>query len=88
MKEIDLVALLSNLLDNAIEECERIQDKLDKKIYIHGWRIRNNLFLEVKNTTEKEVIDSSTFKTKKDTKSHGVGMKIIKEIKIGRFKTT
>ena len=80
MKEIDLVALLSNLLDNAIEECERIQDKLDKKIYIHGWRIRNNLFLEVKNTTEKEVIDSSTFKTKKDPKSHGVGMKIIKEI--------
>lgn len=65
MKEIDLVALLSNLLDNAIEECERIQDKLDKKIYIHGGRIRNNLFLEVKNTTEKEVIDSSTFKTKK-----------------------
>ena len=36
MKEIDLVALLSNLLDNAIEECERIQDKLDKKIYIQG----------------------------------------------------
>lgn len=54
MKEIDLVALLSNLLDNAIEECERIQDKLDKKIYIHGWRIRNNLFLEVKIQQRKK----------------------------------
>ena len=80
MKEIDLVALLSNLLDNAIEECERVQRESEKIISIHGWRIRNNLFLEVKNTTEKKQIDQSTFKTKKDPRSHGVGMKIIKEI--------
>ena len=80
MKEIDLVALLSNLLDNAIEECERLVNQSEKRISIYGWRIRNNLFLEVRNTTEKEQIDSSTFKTKKDPRSHGVGMKIIKEI--------
>lgn len=80
MKEIDLVALLSNLLDNAIEECERVVNQSEKRISIYGWRIRNNLFLEVRNTTEKEQIDSSTFKTKKDPRSHGVGMKIIKEI--------
>lgn len=80
MKEIDLVALLSNLLDNAIEECERLVNQSEKRISIYGWRIRNNLFLEVRNTTEKEQIDSSTLKTKKDPRSHGVGMKIIKEI--------
>lgn len=80
IKEIDLVALLSNLLDNAIEECERVDHKLKKKIQIKGWKIKNNLFLQVSNTTEKEKIDQSTFQTKKDPKAHGVGMKIIQEI--------
>lgn len=80
MKEIDLVALLSNLLDNAIEECERIEHKGKKKIKIHGWKIKNNLFLQVMNTTEKEKIDQLTFQTRKDPKLHGVGMKIIREI--------
>lgn len=80
IREIDLVALLSNLLDNAIEECERIEHKLNKKIRIQGWKIKNNLFLQVSNTTEKEKINQSTFQTKKDPKVHGVGMKIIQEI--------
>ena len=80
VREIDLVALLSNLLDNAIEECQRLGDGVEKIIDIHGWRVRNNVFLEVRNTTYKKKLDASTFQTKKDPGLHGVGMRIIKEI--------
>lgn len=35
----------------------KVQRESEKTIPIHGWRIRNNLFLEVRNTTEKEQIE-------------------------------
>ena len=82
VKEIDLVAILSNLIDNAIEECRSV-------------KAQNNAVLEVQFTCETKIpylcfsVENTTLKkdvfmmghtTKKDSWAHGVGLSIVDEI--------
>ena len=79
-KETDFIALMANVLDNAIEECERIDAK-KKIVRLKMGSLGNNLFIKVENSTDKtaDMLGSLTT-SKEDKESHGVGMKIIKEI--------
>lgn len=79
-KETDFIALMANVLDNAIEECERIDFK-KKIVRLKMGSLGNNLFIKVENSTDKtaDMLGSLTT-SKEDKESHGVGMKIIKEI--------
>lgn len=76
IEQMDLCALLSNSLDNAIEAAEKVKE-VDKR-YIH-LKVRsndNNLVIEVCNGV-KEDITSKQKKletSKKDEKHHGIGM--------------
>ena len=80
IKETDFIALMANVLDNAIEECERI-DLAKKKIELKMGSLGKNLFIKVANSTDKTADMLGNLTTSKDDKeSHGVGMKIIKEI--------
>ena len=50
----DMVVLLSNLLDNAIEACQRY-DKGDKAIHVMAV-VQQDFFISVRNTSEPVVI--------------------------------
>lgn len=69
----DLISLLSNIIDNACEELDRIgKDKFNLKL-----KGTNTHFL-VKE--ENDCRQSNNFKTRKNKKTHGYGLKIIEEI--------
>lgn len=82
MKNIDICAIFSNAIDNAIEACKNI-DKYNKKIievkvtYINGFSI-----LKFTNTKNNEIkfIDNRIRTTKDDKKIHGIGLASIKHI--------
>lgn len=78
-EEIDLVSLIHNLFDNAIEENERIKTAGDRGIYFSMKKENDHVVIDMKNKiVEGEKI---TFLTKKDSYlEHGIGMKIIKSI--------
>lgn len=83
ISHMDLCAILSNLLDNAIESCLKIDKnsscRIDTKINQYKGKY---LSITVLNTTINNPIKKSfNFKTtKNDSKSHGFGMKIIKTV--------
>lgn len=82
IKEIDLIAVISNLLDNAIEECMQSKKDRKEKIGFQCGKKAENLLISVCNTTEKDMLqnDESKKTWKEDTYAHGVGLTIVKEI--------
>lgn len=74
----ELVVLLSNLLDNAIEACERIPDR--RMIYCRIL-LNDNLFISVRNTSPPVIINAGAIQTSKPRKKdHGFGMIGIRHI--------
>lgn len=80
IKALDLCIILSNALDNAIEANRKIKDPENRyiKLKIHG--DKNHTVLSVTNPTEQAPVklsDNSYLTSKKDTSSHGFGLKSI-----------
>ncbi len=73
-------SLFGNLLDNAIEACEQMEEKRWIEVIIHCQQ--SILFLEISNSiNEKPVIEQGRFLThKEETGSHGLGLKSVKRI--------
>lgn len=75
MNEEDVVVLLSNLLNNAIEACEKCDKKYIKLKFVID---TDSVILSVKNTYNNIVIrEGNTFTTtkKNNTGEHGIGIK-------------
>lgn len=70
----DISTILSNLIDNAIEACEKAKES--KEIIVEAKCVNQSLILSVSNPT---VVKSSTkFRTiKKDKLNHGIGIRNI-----------
>lgn len=82
IRDIDIMSVFANLLDNAIEGCQRSRT-IDNHINIKVIVINNYLSLKVVNTKpDDEVIDTKKhLKTwKKDKQMHGIGLMILDEI--------
>ena len=78
IQEIDFNGLVQNLLENAIEECCRIPESSERKIIWTIDQISEGIKIWVANSCNNtENIDFVT--GKEDKKSHGWGVKIIKE---------
>ncbi len=74
----DLCSLVTNLLDNAIEAVEELEE--EKRVIEVLFTVQESyLFLQVVNPFKKS-IDSSLTTTKNDHVNHGYGIKIIKNI--------
>lgn len=73
-----LVVLLSNLLDNAIEACDRCgTEKEINCVFI----MKDVFFLMVENTSQPvEIIDGEIASTKHDSGEHGYGLANVKHI--------
>lgn len=78
--ELDMVSLLTNLMDNAIEACQNTEG--EKKINLSMKRKQDYLILTITNNkNEKHQPIATGFKTlKKMGKEHGFGTQIIRDI--------
>ena len=77
----EIISLFGNLLDNAIEACERITDK-NTWIHIKMKKKNQLLYFEIKNTTEHTVqpVPGKFISTKTNGTLHGYGMKNIMDV--------
>ncbi|MGX7244279.1 sensor histidine kinase [Enterococcus quebecensis] len=74
----DMVTILANILDNAIEACEKIQEG-DRMIKLTIKKIKQMMFIKLENTfLEEYQIQGHIWKSSKiKTKHHGWGMKSV-----------
>lgn len=75
-----LVVVLTNLIDNAIEACERIPQNINKRSILLKIKMdEDSAFLSIENTTkEPVVIKNNLIRTTKENKlEHGYGLKNI-----------
>lgn len=81
MEDIDMCALMANLLDNAIEACERIDNE---KVWIRLKVVRKNdmLLIGLSNSiNEEEARKKNFFQSKKNhSEKHGWGMKSMEKV--------
>lgn len=76
-----MVSLFGNLLDNAIEACERMKGG-DRWIQIQISRQKEILNIEISNSIEKvpEEKNEEFISSKENKKLHGYGMKSVRRI--------
>lgn len=76
INEIEIAVVVGNMLDNAIEACQKVSDE-NREIWGSITVDKQDIVINIKNTA----IDSNNLKTSKvDKKSHGYGLKSISHI--------
>lgn len=83
VEDIDLSRLLSNMLENSIVACEHIDDiNLFKEIFLKITEDDYKYSFILSNTISSSVLKNNPnlSTTKSDSKNHGYGIKIIKDI--------
>jgi len=76
INEIEIAVIVGNILDNAIEACQKVNN-VEKEIWGSITVDKQNIIINIKNTA----VNSNNFKTSKvDKKSHGYGLKSISHI--------
>lgn len=80
LEEQDTVSLLANLLDNAIEACEKQED--ERKIWIKLVMEKRQFVLSIRNTVfEPVIIENNEIPTsKEDQGKHGFGLRNVRMI--------
>lgn len=81
LEEQDIVILLSNLLDNAIEGCEKVKKK--KVIRFKLVLEKQQIVLSVQNPLAEKltILDGNKIKTsKKDAENHGIGLQNVQMV--------
>ena len=79
---VDICAVLSNQLDNAIEACELLPVAEERFISLEIWKRESFIFIRVINRTDKDTEnkDQLFVSSKKDMSGmHGLGIKNIRE---------
>ncbi len=78
--DMDLGILFANLLDNAIEACEK--NKSRSEIIIKTWTEAGYYFLEISNTVESDILSNNPHleTNKADSDLHGVGLRSVRDI--------
>ena len=76
MRDEDIVIILSNLLDNAIEACETCDKRIIRLKFVKG---DGNIVISVKNTFQGTILcrNGEIATTKKDALEHGIGIRNI-----------
>ena len=80
MEDEDIVVILSNMLNNAIEACEKCRGK--KIIKVKAVKGEGKVIFSVINTIEEmpQFVDEIYETTKEDKQFHGMGIENVKEI--------
>lgn len=80
-EDSEMGTLLGNLLDNAIEACEKCE-KEKRRIFLHIWNKREMFMLRLKNSSVKvpEKKGERFISDKENTQAHGLGVEQVKHI--------
>ncbi len=80
-KEAELGILLGNLLDNAIEACEKCESG-KREIKLHIWNVRYMFMLNLINSSSKspEVREQQFITDKEEKNAHGMGVEQVRRI--------
>lgn len=80
INNLDISVLLSNLLDNAIEACEK--NKMTSEIKLKIWSDAGYYCIELSNTVESDVLVDNPYllTSKKDKQLHGIGLRSVRAI--------
>lgn len=75
VEDMDLCALLSNSLDNAIEAAKQVPEVENRKIEIAFSNKKEAMQIKVRNSVKNNIeVKGQLITTKKDRKRHGIGM--------------
>ena len=79
---VDLCIIFGNILDNAIESCLKIQNNTTKTINVEISKNHDYVFVSFTNPTLEniEILNNTIPTTKKDSKTHGIGLYSIKQV--------
>ena len=77
---IDICSIFSNILDNSIEACNKVEN-LERKIKLRGTIVNSFYVIKLYNTKENEIVIKNNFiKTdKKDKYFHGIGLMSVRD---------
>lgn len=80
ISDIDLCVLIGNLIDNAVEACQKITDKCPRFIRVYIGIFKQQLYISVSNSTNEIIrkLDEEYITTKRG--NHGHGLKRINNI--------
>lgn len=74
MTDVELCAVLGNLLDNAMEACRKLPEK-ERFIRVYIGHLKNNLYVSVQNSAGKVKKAAGAYlSTKDNSESHGYGL--------------
>lgn len=81
IEEEDIVILLANLLDNAIEACQKVTEG-DKMIKFRFLKEENKITISIRNPVQEavKVIGGRLETTKRNPEEHGIGMANIQRV--------
>lgn len=83
VSDMDMVCVLGNLIDNAIEACEK---QTSKYIEVDISEVKKMILIKIVNSYNGEKIDTSVT-SKKEKTMHGIGIKNVKKI-VAKYKGT
>lgn len=77
----DLCTIISNVMKNAIEACEKIEVISERKIKILIGKYEEKICIMIKNTVNKpvDIVDGKLKTTKKDIENHGIGSENVRK---------
>ncbi|MGX4598862.1 sensor histidine kinase [Faecalimicrobium sp. JNUCC 81] len=82
INDFDICVIFGNILDNAIEACENINnDEIGKYIDIKSKLINKQLYIYIENSKEGDIIEKKNkfITSKKDKYNHGLGLENVKK---------
>ncbi|MBN2878339.1 MAG: GHKL domain-containing protein [Clostridia bacterium] len=76
VSDVDLCVIIGNLIDNAIDACNEIENPEDRFIRIYIGRLKQQFYISVANSTaEKKRNDTQIFVSRKGGAMHGHGLR-------------
>ncbi len=81
MEDLDIVCLMGNLLENALDAVEKMPSNKEKRVEVYFITQNNSKIILCKNTVNKPVLtNNEQLKTTKKGHGHGYGNKIIDSV--------
>lgn len=78
----DMCVLVGNLIDNAVEACAKLPEGTERTVRFSATAKNNTLLLRISNPTTGTAVEKNKLPstTKADKRSHGIGLKNVRDI--------